>query len=374
MVCPTTSRYSEGCMDLAAFHYHLPEELIAQQPLADRAASRMLVVYRNENRWEDRLFRELPEFLRPGDCLVLNDSRVFPARLFGHRSGMHSLAVGKNNPKRREHLSGRVEILLLRPVSADGKEWEALVRPGRKMRTGERIHFEGGLEGEIAARGEYGERRIRFETAGDPFEEFEKIGHVPLPPYIKRADSPADRERYQTVFARENGSVAAPTAGLHFTPQILDQCRARGAAIACVTLHVGLGTFQPLHTTQVEEGRLHAERYQMGAEDAAKVRAASRVIAVGTTSVRTLESAVGQVPDLPRNRIEACHGETDLFIYPGFQFRAVGAMLTNFHLPRTSLLLLVCAFAGHELALAAYRHAVEERYRFYSYGDCMLIV
>jgi len=364
-------------MDLAGFDYRLPEELIAQQPLADRAASRMLVVYRDENRWEDRLFRELPEFLRPGDCLVLNDSRVFPARLFGHRAGVHALAVGKNNPKRREHLSGQVEVFLLRPMSADQKEWEALVRPGRKMRTGERIHFSGGLEGEIAARGEYGQRRIRFATVGDPFEEFEKIGHVPLPPYIKRADEPADRERYQTVFAREKGSVAAPTAGLHFTPQILDQCRARGAMIACVTLHVGLGTFQPLHISQVEQGRLHAERYQIGAEDAAKVRAASRVVAVGTTSVRTLESAalVGQVPGLPgRLCIEARHGETDLFIYPGFQFRAVGAMLTNFHLPRTSLLLLVCAFAGQELVLAAYRHAVQEKYRFYSYGDCMLIV
>lgn len=355
-------------MDLAAFDYHLPEELIAQQPLADRAASRMLVVYRNENRWEDRLFCELPEFLHPGDCLVLNDSRVFPARLFGHRAGVHSLAVGKNNPKRREHLSGLVEVLLLRPVSADGKAWEALVRPGRKMRTGERIHFDGGLEGEIAARGEYGQRRIRFDSAGDPFEEFEKIGHVPLPPYIKRADEPADRERYQTVFARERGSVAAPTAGLHFTPQILDQCRARGAAIACITLHVGLGTFQPLHAAQVEQGRLHAERYRIGTEDAAKVRAASRVVAVGTTSVRTLESAARG------GSIEASYGETDLFIYPGFQFRAVGAMLTNFHLPRTSLLLLVCAFAGQELLLAAYRHAVAERYRFYSYGDCMLIV
>ncbi|MGO9011489.1 MAG: tRNA preQ1(34) S-adenosylmethionine ribosyltransferase-isomerase QueA [Bryobacteraceae bacterium] len=364
-------------MDLADFGYHLPEELIAQQPLADRSASRMLVLYRDENRWEDRLFREFPAFLRPGDCLVLNDSRVFPARLFGHRAGVHSLAVGKKNPKRREHLSGRVEVLLLRPVSSDGKEWEALVRPGRKMRTGERIHFEGGLEGEITARGEYGQRRIRFDTAGDPFDEFEKIGHVPLPPYIKRADSPADRDRYQTVFAREKGSVAAPTAGLHFTPPILDQCCARGAEIACITLHVGLGTFQPLHTAQLEQGRLHAERYHIGAEAAAKVRAATRVVAVGTTSVRTLESAarVGQVPDLPqRPPIEASRGETDLFICPGFQFRAVGALLTNFHLPRTSLLLLVCAFAGRELALAAYRHAVAERYRFYSYGDCMLIV
>ena len=222
-----------------------------------------------------------------------------------------------------------------------------------------------------------GERRIRFETAGDPFEAFEKIGHVPLPPYIKRADEAADRERYQTVFAREKGSVAAPTAGLHFTPQILDQCRARGAEVAWVTLHVGLGTFQPLHTGQVEQGRLHAERYQIGVEDAAKVRAASRVVAVGTTSVRTLESVAmaGQVPGLSeRPPIEACQGETDIFIYPGFQFRAVGAMLTNFHLPQTSLLLLVCAFAGKDLALAAYRHAVQERYRFYSYGDCMLIV
>jgi S-adenosylmethionine:tRNA ribosyltransferase-isomerase len=364
-------------MDLAAFDYHLPEELIAQQPLADRAASRMLVLYRNENRWEDRLFRELPSFLAPGDCLVLNDSRVFPARLFGHRAGVYSQAVGKGNPQLREFLSGRVEVFLLRPVSGDGKEWEALVRPGRKLRTGEKIHFDDGLEGEITARGEYGERRIRFETAGDPFDEFEKIGHVPLPPYIKRADEPADRERYQTVFAREKGSVAAPTAGLHFTPQILDQCRARGAGIACVTLHVGLGTFQPLHTTQVEQGRLHSERYHITAEDAARVSAASRVVAVGTTSVRTLESAarVGQVPGLPQHLpVAACHGETDLFIYPGFQFHAVGAMLTNFHLPRTSLLLLVCAFAGPELALAAYRHAVEAKYRFYSYGDCMLIV
>jgi len=355
-------------MDLAAFDYHLPEELIAQQPLAERAASRMLVIHRDEQRWEDRRFGELPEFLHAGDCLVLNDSRVFPARLFGHRAGVHSLAVGKNNPRRREHLSGRVEVFLLRPVSADGKEWEALVRPGRKMRSGERIHFEGGLEGEITARGEYGERRIRFDTARDPFEEFEKIGHVPLPPYIKRADSPADRERYQTVFAREKGSVAAPTAGLHFTPQILDECRVRGAEVACVTLHVGLGTFQPLHVSQVEQGRLHAERYSIREEAAAKVRAARRVVAVGTTSVRTLESAARA------GAIAACHGETDIFIYPGFEFRSTGAMLTNFHLPRTSLLLLVCAFAGRDLALAAYRHAVEERYRFYSYGDCMLIV
>ena len=218
---------------------------------------------------------------------------------------------------------------------------------------------------EIVARGEFGERTVRFSGADDLFAEFEKIGHVPLPPYIKRTDQPADRERYQTVFAREKGSVAAPTAGLHFTAEVLDACRARGAGIARVTLHVGLGTFQPLHAERVEDGRLHAERYRITEENAAALRAAGRVVAVGTTSVRTIESAW---------RTGAMSGETDIFIYPGFEFRRVGAMLTNFHLPRTSLLLLVCAFAGKDLALAAYRHAVEQRYRFYSYGDCMLIV
>jgi S-adenosylmethionine:tRNA ribosyltransferase-isomerase len=352
-------------VDLADFDYHLPDDLIAQEALPDRAASRMLVVHRGEGRWEDRVFRDLPSYLGPGDCLVLNDSRVFPARLFGRRAGTRSLPIGKNNPKRREHLSGEVEVFLLRAVSPDGRDWEALVRPGRKMRVGERIRFEQGLEGEIVARGEFGERTVRFSGADDLFAAFERIGHVPLPPYIKRADEAADRERYQTVFAREKGSVAAPTAGLHFTGEILDACRARAAAVAYVTLHVGLGTFQPLHAERVEEGRLHAERYAITVENAERIRAAQRVVAVGTTSVRTVESAA---------RSGALCGETDIFIYPGYEFRRVGAMLTNFHLPRTSLLLLVCAFAGADLALAAYRHAVEQRYRFYSYGDCMLIV
>lgn len=355
-------------MDLAAFDYHLPEELIAQEALADRAASRMLVVYRNEQRWEDHTFRELPEFLRAGDCLVFNDSRVFPARLFGRRAGVHALPIGKGNPKRREYLSGRVEVFLLRAASADRKDWDALVRPGRKMPTGERIQFDGGLEGEIVARGEFGERTIRFFTERDPFEEFERIGHVPLPPYIRRGDRPEDRERYQTVFARAKGSVAAPTAGLHFTPEIVEACRARGADTASITLHVGLGTFQPLHAEQVEQARLHSERYAISAESAARMSAAGRLVAAGTTSVRTIETALARGP------MAAQEGETDIFIYPGFAFRGTGAMLTNFHLPRTSLLLLVCAFAGTELALAAYRHAVEQRYRFYSYGDCMLIV
>ncbi len=352
-------------MDLAEFDYALPEELIAQEALPDRAASRMMVVHRAEGRWEDRAFRDFPSFLQTADCLVLNDSRVFPARLFGHRAGVHSLPIGKNSPKRREYLSGAVEVFLLRPVSADARDWEALVRPGRKIRVGERILFPDGLEAEIIGRGEFGERTIRFHAEGDLYQEFERIGHVPLPPYIKRPDRPADRERYQTVFAREKGSVAAPTAGLHFTPEILDQCRTRGAEIAYVTLHVGLGTFQPLHEEQVERAKLHTERFRITEENAAKMRAAQRLVAVGTTSVRTIETA---------HRTERLEGETDIFIYPGYEFRGVGAMLTNFHLPRTSLLLLVCAFAGTELALAAYRHAVEQRYRFYSYGDCMLIV
>ena len=358
-------RVTVGTVELSDFDYQLPEELIAQEALADRAASRMLVVYRDQGRWEDRIFRDLPEFLGPGDCLALNDSRVIPARLYGHRTGVKSLPIGKNNPKRQEYLSGEVEVFLVRPVSADGYDWEALVRPGRKMRVGERIRFGDGLEGEIVARGEFGERTVRFSGAGDLYAEFEKIGHVPLPPYIKRQDQPADRERYQTVFAREKGSVAAPTAGLHFTEAVLDACREHGAEIARVTLHVGLGTFQPLHAERVEEGHLHAERYRITDENAAILRAARRVVAVGTTSVRTIESAWAS------GRMS---GETEIFIYPGFEFRRVGAMLTNFHLPRTSLLLLVCAFAGKELALAAYRHAVESRYRFYSYGDCMLIV
>jgi S-adenosylmethionine:tRNA ribosyltransferase-isomerase len=352
-------------LDLSAFDYRLPGELIAQQPLADRAASRMLVLDRAERRREDRWFRELPQFLGPGDCLALNDSRVFPARLFGRREGVHALPIGKGNPKRHEHLSSQVEVLLVRPVSEDGRTWEALVRPGRKMRVGERIRFQGGLEGEIAGRGEYGERRIRFATDRDLFDEFEKIGHVPLPPYIKRQDAAADRERYQTVFARDRGSVAAPTAGLHFTPQVLGECRAAGAEIAYVTLHVGLGTFQPLHAEQIARGSLHAEWFRIAGENAAKLRAARRVVAVGTTTVRSMESAL---------RLGRRQGETDIFIQPGYEFRGTGAMLTNFHLPRSSLMLLVCAFAGTELTLAAYRHAVEQRYRFYSYGDCMLIV
>jgi len=318
----------------------------------------MLVLFRDQDRWEDRMFREFPQFLRPGDCLVLNDSRVFPSRLFGHRAGVHSLPVGKRNPKRRENLSGQVEVFLLRAMIDDSKTWEALVRPGRKMRIGERIRFADSTEAEILARGAYGERTLRFHTHRDIYELLQSIGHVPLPPYIKRPDTPEDRDRYQTVFAHETGSVAAPTAGLHFTPEILEQCRTSGAEVAYVTLHVGLGTFQP-----VRGESLHAERFYITQESGSKIHAAKRVVCVGTTSVRSLESLrLGRT------------GETDLFIRPGFDFQITGALLTNFHLPQSSLLMLVSAFAGTEFARSAYLHAVKAGYRFYSYGDCMLIV
>jgi S-adenosylmethionine:tRNA ribosyltransferase-isomerase len=330
---------------LSDFDYPLPEELIAQQPLADRAASRMLVVDRRAGTWQDRMFREFPSFTGAGDCLVLNDSRVFPSRLYGVR----------------EHgAGGRVEIFLTRRISEDGLTWEALVRPGRKMRSGERVIISDELSAEILGRGEFGERTVRLHPLGDLFEVLDRVGHVPLPPYIRRPDDAQDRERYQTVFARERGSVAAPTAGLHFTPEILDACMAAGARIARVTLHVGLGTFQPLHTDVIEDVKLHSESFSVPMETTAAMDASSRVIAVGTTSVRAIESAPG--------------AETDLFIAPGFEFRRIGAMLTSFHLPKSSLLVLVCAFAGRELALAAYAHAVEQRYRFFSYGDCMLII
>jgi len=355
-------------MQLSDFDYPLPQDRIAQQPLEDRAASRMLVLRRKEQRWEDRAFREFPRFLGPGDCLVLNDSKVFPSRLYGHRAGVGALPIGKKNPKRREYLSGRVEVFLLRPVSGDSLTWEALVHPGRKMRTGERVRFGGDLEAEITGRGSFGQRTVRFHGEGDIYERLEKTGHVPLPPYIRRPDTPLDRARYQTVFARERGSVAAPTAGLHFTPEILGECRAAGAEVAFVTLHVGLGTFQPVHTPIVEDHHLHPESFHITREDAGKMRAAARLVAVGTTVVRALETASR------RGGLVESQGQTDLFIYPEFEFQATTAMLTNFHLPRSSLLLLVCAFAGKELVLEAYHHAVESGYRFYSYGDCMLIL
>jgi S-adenosylmethionine:tRNA ribosyltransferase-isomerase len=328
-------------MRLSDFDYDLPQDLIAQEPPPERDGARMLVLHRDTGTWEDRTFRDLPEFLRPGDCLALNDSRVLPSRLFAN--------------------SGRIEVMLIEPLTADAREWRALVRPGRKMPFGMVVRFDDHFSAEVAGRGERGERTLRF-TGEDVYDALDRLGHMPLPPYIKREDQGNDRERYQTVFARERGSVAAPTAGLHFTSDVLNRIPAR---IAHVTLHVGLGTFQPIDREDFENHSLHFERYSITEESWREIEGAERVVAVGTTSVRTIESAA---------RSGTLQGSTNLFIYPGYEFQRVGAMLTNFHLPRTSLLLLVCALAGTELTLAAYRHAVEERYRFFSYGDCMLIL
>ena len=369
-------------MLVSDFNYRLPEELIAQQPLADRAASRLLHLERAAGRLQGRYFRELPDLLRPTDLLVFNNTKVFPARLFGHRAGLRAQPLSPHNPASKEFLQGKVEVLLTRQLSPDSAsasfwEWQALVKPGRKIGVGEKIHFSQSLEAEVIARGEFGERTLRFTPVDDFFGLLEKIGHIPLPPYISRADVQTDRERYQTVFARERGSVAAPTAGLHFTPEILERIRARGIETAEITLHVGLGTFQPIHAERVEDHKMHRESFSISPDAAQKINAAlatgRRIVAVGTTTVRTLEYCASQTAEDKPLRIEACSGEAELFIYPGFQFRVIGALLTNFHLPQSTLLMLVSAFAGRERVLAAYEHAVGQRYRFFSYGDCMLI-
>jgi S-adenosylmethionine:tRNA ribosyltransferase-isomerase len=382
--------YNRGVL-VSDFNFHLPEELIAQAPLADRSASRMLRVDRSSGHLSDLGFRNFPGLLRPDDLLVLNNTKVFPARLFGRRAGLKSQAVSARNPAVRDFLQGRVEVLLTRQLDSGshsdnnegGNDWECLVRPGRKIQVGERIFFgeleEGSEEGQhlleakVIARGAFGERTIRFQPEDDFFGSVARIGRVPLPPYIVRTDSAADRERYQTVYARERGSVAAPTAGLHFTPEALAQIADRGIETTEITLHVGLGTFQPVRVERVEEHKLHREPFTISATAANKINSAlaasRRVIAVGTTTVRTLEYAARQAG----GRFSAGSGEADIFIYPGYKFQVVKGLLTNFHLPQSTLLMLVCAFAGRENVLRAYDHAVAQRYRFYSYGDCMFL-
>ena len=363
-------------MLVSEFNYHLPAELIAQEPLPDRAASRLLRVNRGLGGFHDGRFRDFPGLLREADLIVFNNTRVFPARLFGTRSGTKAQSVSSRNPAAREFLQGRVEVLLTRQVLQDPNEWECLVRPGRKIGVGERLFFghDNELPAEVVARGSFGERRIRFAPAANFFDVIERVGHVPLPPYIGRPDRPGDRDRYQTVYARERGSVAAPTAGLHFTPEILARIRDRGVETTEITLHVGLGTFQPVRVDRVEDHRLHRESYGISDEAAAKINhavdAGRRVVAVGTTTVRTLEYVAGQSDD---GRVRAGTGEADIFIHPGHEFRVVGALLTNFHLPQSTLLMLVCALGGKELVMEAYGHAVQQKYRFYSYGDCMLL-
>jgi S-adenosylmethionine:tRNA ribosyltransferase-isomerase len=359
---------------LSDFNYSLPEELISQEALPDRAASRLLYLSRNSAKLQDLMFRSLPELLRSDDLVVFNNTRVFPARLYGRRGGVRAQPVSPHNPASKSFLQGQVEVLLTRQVSAQPNEWECLVRPGRKIGVGERLFFgDGGeLQAEVMARGSFGERRIRFAPASDFMGLIENLGHVPLPPYITRSDRPADRERYQTIYARERGSVAAPTAGLHFTPEILSSLRERDIETTEITLHVGLGTFQPIREDVIERHKLHKEHFSISEHAAASINAAleshRRIVAIGTTSVRTLEHAARET-----GRVQAGPGEADIFIYPGFQFRVVGALLTNFHLPQSTLLMLVSAFAGREFVLNAYRHAVEQKYRFYSYGDCMFV-
>jgi S-adenosylmethionine:tRNA ribosyltransferase-isomerase len=346
-------------MQIADFDYQLPEELIAQHPLERRDAARMLVLNRAQRSWHDYQFAELPSLVRAGDCVVLNNTRVFPARLIGAR----------------EPSGGRVELFLIN--EREPQVWEALARPARRLQKGARVSFGvGQLRAEVVEALEEGRRLLRFDC-NEPFEALlEELGQTPLPPYIKREGegTRTDRERYQTVYARERGAIAAPTAGLHFTPQVLEELRERGARIAEVTLHVGYGTFEPVRVLDLNEHRVAPESSVISPETAAIINetraGGGRILAVGTTTTRALESAVSE----EEGRIEAGARLAQLTITPGYKFRAVDALLTNFHLPRSSLLVLVSSFAGRDLVLAAYRHAVAARYRFYSYGDCMLII
>jgi S-adenosylmethionine:tRNA ribosyltransferase-isomerase len=352
-------------MHISEFDYELPEELIAQHPLGRRDASRMLVLNRAGRSWRDGSFSEFASEMREGDCVVVNNTRVFPARLEG----------------RREPTGGRVELLLVRRrEDLEGETWEALARPARRLDAGARLTFGGGrLRASVLHATEDGARRVvRFESEGDFAALLEEFGRMPLPPYIKRegsdlASRDEDRERYQTVYAASPGAIAAPTAGLHFTPEVFERLRERGARVVELTLHVGYGTFAPVRAEDLSSHSVAPESFEISpaaAEELNEARARGRrIVAVGTTTVRALESSADG-----RGRVRAGRGETGLTITPGYNFRSADAMLTNFHLPRSSLLVLVSAFAGRELALAAYRHAVAARYRFYSYGDCMLIV
>lgn len=335
------------------FDFNLPQELIAQRPLAVRDASRLLVVHRNTGQLEDRQFTDLVEYLHPSDVLVINESRVLPARLWG----------------RNKQRSGVIEVLLLRP-RGEG-QWEVLVRPGKKARVGAVIEFAPRLSCEVLEITDSGSRVVQFSFSGDFEAVLAELGETPLPPYIhEKLDDP---ERYQTIYAKHSGSVAAPTAGLHFTPQLLAAIDQMGVAVVPLTLHVGLGTFRPVQTERVEDHVMHEEFFELSAESAALInarrQAGGRVVAVGTTSVRVLETLAHD-----DGTVRAGAGWTDIFIYPGYQFRAVDALVTNFHLPKSSLLMLVSAFADRETIMRAYEHAIAQRYRFFSFGDGMLLL
>ena len=340
-------------MKTADFDYELPEELIAQDPLEDRSASRLMILDKNTGEVKHSHFRQIVSFLHPGDVMVINDTKVIPARLFGVRPGK----------------TGKIELLLLKRLEND--VWETLAKPGKKVRPGQRIEFgDGLLTAEVLSVGEDGNRFVRFFYEGIFEEILDRLGQMPLPPYIHHQLE--DPSRYQTVYAVHDGSAAAPTAGLHFTPDLLEQIREKGVKIVPVTLHVGLGTFRPVKVEDVSEHHMHSEFYQISPENAELINEAKssgrRVIAVGTTSARTLESAADD-----SGFVSAGSGWTDIFIYPGYRFKVVDELITNFHLPQSTLVMLVSALAGRENILNAYREAVRERYRFFSFGDAMFI-
>ena len=340
-------------MKTSDFYYDLPEELIAQDPLEDRSSSRLLVLNKETGEREHRVFRDIIEYLHPGDCLVINDTKVIPARMIGERVGT----------------GAKIEVLLLKRKEND--VWETLVRPGKKMKIGAQVSFgDGLLIGEVVGIVEEGNRLIKFRYEGIFEEVLDRLGQMPIPPYITHQLK--DRNRYNTVYATHEGSAAAPTAGLHFTPELLEEIQKKGVDIARVTLHVGLGTFRPVKVEDVTEHHMHSEFYQIDEEAAEKINRAKagggRVICVGTTSCRTIESAAAE-----DGHLKACSGWTEIFIYPGYKFKVLDCLITNFHLPESTLIMLIAALAGREHVLEAYEEAVRERYRFFSFGDAMFI-
>lgn len=343
-------------MKVSDFDYELPKELIAKFPVEPRDSSRLMVLHRNTGEIEHRIFRDIVEYLKPGDVLVINDTKVIPARLFG------KLETG-----------GKVELLLVRQPGLG--IWEVMAKPARKLKKGKRIYFDEELEAVVKGYSGEGRRIVEFilKSNKDFMEKLEEIGHIPIPPYIEREEKPEDREKYQTIFARKEGAVAAPTAGLHFTEELLQKLKDKGIIIKNITLHVGPGTFKPVKVENVEEHQMDYETYHVPENTAAEINRAKeegrRVIAVGTTVTRTLESAAEK-----DGKVKPGEGSTNLFIYPGYRFKVIDALITNFHLPRSTLLMLVSAFAGRERILNAYREAVEKGYRFYSYGDAMFIL
>lgn len=339
-------------MKLEEFNYDLPEELIAQVPIKNRDQSRLLVLDKNTKKYEDKIFKDILDYLKPGDCLVRNNTRVIPARLYGKKD------TGAN-----------VEFVLLKNI--EGDIWEAMVRPGSKLKPGATATFgDGLLNAEILSVADDGVRKVKFTYNGIFNEILDQIGLMPLPPYIH--ESLKERDRYQTVYAKYDGSAAAPTAGLHFTNDLLKQIEEKGVSIANVTLHVGIGTFRPVKEENIEDHHMHTEHYYIKQEDAEKINKAKlsghRVIAVGTTSCRTLESVADE-----KGLVKECEGDTGIYIYPGYKFKCIDALITNFHLPESTLIMLVSAFAGKDFIMDAYKHAVEERYRFFSFGDAMFI-